>query len=84
MRAQALHYIVVGALLVIQTLTTIAQTPPNVVIAKWHLGLGAGNINWNSDVKHGPHEIGFAYNFHFASHERSLISILLSKRRQKG
>ena len=33
------------------------------VVGKWHLGLGAGNIDWNSDVKPGPNEIGFDYSF---------------------
>jgi len=29
------------------------------VVGKWHLGLGAGNVDWNSDIKPGPLEIGF-------------------------
>ncbi|MEM9065186.1 MAG: sulfatase-like hydrolase/transferase [Planctomycetota bacterium] len=29
------------------------------VIGKWHLGLGEGEVDWNSDVKPGPLEIGF-------------------------
>ncbi|MEW6997777.1 arylsulfatase [Colwelliaceae bacterium BS250] len=33
------------------------------VVGKWHLGLGNGNVNWNSDVKPGPLEIGFDYSF---------------------
>ncbi|MEW6997820.1 arylsulfatase [Colwelliaceae bacterium BS250] len=33
------------------------------VIGKWHLGLGNGNVDWNSDVKPGPLEIGFDYSF---------------------
>ncbi len=33
------------------------------VVGKWHLGLGAGNIDWNSDIKPGPKEIGFDYSF---------------------
>ena len=28
-------------------------------IGKWHLGLGDGNLDWNSDIKPGPLEIGF-------------------------
>jgi len=32
-------------------------------IGKWHLGLGAGNIDWNHDIKPGPLEIGFDYAF---------------------
>jgi arylsulfatase A-like enzyme len=29
------------------------------VIGKWHLGLGDGNLDWNTDIKPGPLEIGF-------------------------
>ncbi len=33
------------------------------VVGKWHLGLGRGNIDWNTDIKPGPLEIGFDYSF---------------------
>jgi len=35
------------------------------VIGKWHLGIGAKDVetNWNGDVKPGPLEIGFDYSF---------------------
>ncbi len=33
------------------------------VVGKWHLGLGDGNIDWNSDVTPGPSEVGFDYSF---------------------
>jgi arylsulfatase A-like enzyme len=33
------------------------------VIGKWHLGLGNGNLNWNTDIKPGPLEIGFDESF---------------------
>jgi arylsulfatase A-like enzyme len=34
------------------------------VVGKWHLGLGTkSNLNWNSDIKPGPKEIGFDYSF---------------------
>ncbi|MEN6577175.1 MAG: sulfatase-like hydrolase/transferase, partial [Phycisphaerales bacterium] len=28
-------------------------------IGKWHLGLGAGDLDWNSEIKPGPLDIGF-------------------------
>src|SRR6478736_5725022 len=31
------------------------------VVGKWHLGLGAGDLDWNGDIKPGPLEIGFDY-----------------------
>ena len=33
------------------------------VIGKWHLGLGSGGLDWNSDIKPGPLELGFDYCF---------------------
>ncbi len=33
------------------------------VVGKWHLGLGAGNLDWNGEIKPGPKEIGFDYSF---------------------
>jgi arylsulfatase A-like enzyme len=32
-------------------------------VGKWHLGLGAGKIDWNGDIRPGPLEIGFEYCF---------------------
>jgi len=33
------------------------------VVGKWHLGLGAGDLDWNGEIKPGPLEIGFDYCF---------------------
>ncbi len=33
------------------------------VVGKWHLGLGAGNVDWNQEITPGPREIGFDYSF---------------------
>ncbi len=34
------------------------------VVGKWHLGLGpAGGADWNGEIKYGPKDIGFDYNF---------------------
>lgn len=32
-------------------------------VGKWHLGLGAGNLDWNVEIKPGPREIGFDESF---------------------
>lgn len=32
------------------------------VVAKWHLGLGTGVIDWNKKITPGPNEIGFDYS----------------------
>jgi arylsulfatase A-like enzyme len=33
------------------------------VVGKWHLGLGTGNLDWNTDITPGPLDIGFDYSF---------------------
>jgi arylsulfatase A-like enzyme len=33
------------------------------VVGKWHLGLGTGNIDWNTEIRPGPLDIGFDYSF---------------------
>ncbi len=33
------------------------------VVGKWHLGLGAEKLDWNSAIKPGPLELGFDYCF---------------------
>ena len=33
------------------------------MVGKWHLGLGAGKIDWNGEITPGPNEIGFDYSF---------------------
>jgi arylsulfatase A-like enzyme len=33
------------------------------VVGKWHLGLGAGELDWNGEIKPGPLELGFDYGF---------------------
>jgi len=37
------------------------------VIGKWHLGLGMGNVNWNTHISPGPNEVGFDYSFIMAA-----------------
>lgn len=37
------------------------------VVGKWHLGLGAGDVNWNERVSPGPNEVGFDYSYIMAA-----------------
>jgi arylsulfatase A-like enzyme len=30
------------------------------IVGKWHLGLGSGDVDWNSHITPGPNEVGFA------------------------
>jgi arylsulfatase A-like enzyme len=33
------------------------------VVGKWHLGLGRGNVDWNTDIRFTPNDVGFDYSF---------------------
>src|SRR5215467_6884583 len=35
------------------------------VVGKWHLGLGARDLDWNGEIRPGPLEVGFDYSFIF-------------------
>lgn len=37
------------------------------IVGKWHLGLGAGKIDWNSRIAPGPNEAGFDYSYIMAA-----------------
>jgi arylsulfatase A-like enzyme len=37
------------------------------VIGKWHLGLGSGNVDWNTSISPGPNEVGFDHSFIMAA-----------------
>ncbi len=37
------------------------------VVGKWHLGLGAGNVDWNKPISPGPRDIGFDYSYIMAA-----------------
>jgi arylsulfatase A-like enzyme len=32
-------------------------------VGKWHLGLGATEVDWNAEIRPGPLEVGFDYSF---------------------
>jgi len=37
------------------------------IVGKWHLGLGNGQVNWNSHITPGPNEVGFDYSYIMAA-----------------
>lgn len=37
------------------------------IVGKWHLGLGTGNVNWNTRISPGPNEVGFDYSYIMAA-----------------
>ena len=56
------------------------------VVGKWHLGLGDGKVpvDWNSDVKPGPLEIGFDYSFLLPSTNDRVPCVYLENHRVVG
>jgi len=54
------------------------------VVGKWHLGLGAGGVDWNGEIKPGPREIGFDYNFIMAATGDRVPCVFIENQRVVG
>ena len=37
------------------------------IVGKWHLGLGDGKLNWNTDINNTPNDVGFDYSYIMAA-----------------
>lgn len=37
------------------------------IVGKWHLGLGDGSVDWNTQISPGPNEVGFDYAYIMAA-----------------
>tara|TARA_B100000809_G_scaffold138551_1_gene136148 strand:+ start:7364 stop:8893 length:1530 start_codon:yes stop_codon:yes gene_type:complete len=37
------------------------------IVGKWHLGLGAGNVDWNKTISPSPNQVGFDYSYIMAA-----------------
>lgn len=37
------------------------------IVGKWHLGLGAGHVDWNKKISPSPNEVGFDYSYIMAA-----------------
>ncbi len=47
------------------------------VVGKWHLGLGAGYVDWNKPVTPGPNEVGFDYSYIMAATQDRVPTVYL-------
>ncbi len=47
------------------------------IVGKWHLGLGAGNVDWNERVAPGPNEVGFDYSYIMAATQDRVPTVYL-------
>jgi arylsulfatase A-like enzyme len=54
------------------------------VVGKWHLGLGAGNIDWNGEIQPGPLDIGFDYCFLIPATGHRVPCVFVENRRVVG
>ena len=43
-------------------------------VGKWHLGLGARDMDWNGEIQPGPLEVGFDYSLFPATGDRTPAS----------
>lgn len=54
------------------------------VVGKWHLGLGAGNVNYNREIKPGPLDVGFDYSFIMPATNDRVPCVYIEGRRVVG
>jgi arylsulfatase A-like enzyme len=54
------------------------------VVGKWHLGLGAGELDWNKEITPGPLDIGFDYCFLIPATGDRVPCVYVENRRVAG
>uniref|UniRef100_UPI003F4EB2D2 sulfatase family protein n=1 Tax=Flavobacterium ovatum TaxID=1928857 RepID=UPI003F4EB2D2 len=54
------------------------------VIGKWHLGLGAGDTNWNGHITPGANEIGFDESYILAATQDRVPTVYIKNGRVDG
>jgi arylsulfatase A-like enzyme len=50
------------------------------VVGKWHIGLGEGKINWNSEIRPAPVDVGFNESFVMAATNDRVPSVFVRDR----
>jgi arylsulfatase A-like enzyme len=54
------------------------------LVGKWHVGLGNGSIDWNSEIRPGPCELGFDEAFFFAATADRVPTVFIHNHRVQG
>jgi len=51
------------------------------IVGKWHLGLGDGYVDWNSQITPGPNEVGFDYAYIMAATQDRVPTVYIENGR---
>lgn len=54
------------------------------VVGKWHLGLGAGETNWNEHISPGPNEVGFDESYILAATQDRVPTVYIKNGNVEG
>ena len=54
------------------------------IVGKWHIGLGAGDLDYNKEIKPGPRDVGFDYAFYFPATNDRVPCVFIEDRRVVG
>ena len=54
------------------------------VVGKWHLGLGKGDLDWNTDISVTPIDVGFDYSYIMAATNDRVPCVYIEGRRVVG
>ena len=54
------------------------------LVGKWHIGLGAGDLDYNKEIKPGPLELGFDYAFFYPATGDRVPCVFIENHRVVG
>ncbi|WP_431124133.1 sulfatase family protein [Flagellimonas flava] len=54
------------------------------IVGKWHLGLGSGQVDWNTTVSPGPNEVGFDHSYIMAATQDRVPTVYIENGTVEG